>query len=202
MIEKSVLEMLYFQEGKSQQEIALLLKCSLNQVAYWMKNYGLKTRSISQAVYQRRNPGGDPFRFHLPTTMDEAFLYGLGFGLYWGEGTKANLGSVRLGNTDARLIKAFMRFLVELFGVEKRDFRFSLQIFSDIDKNVATRYWVRALGVDRSQFTKPTITPYRSLGTYRKKSRYGVATVYYHNTRLRNLVVEHLSKIDDRAFLE
>lgn len=191
-----MLQKLYLQEGKSQKEIARKLKCSTNQVAYWMGKYGIEMRSISQAIYLRNNPDGDPFKFVAPNDIEKALLYGLGMGLYWGEGTKANKGSVRLGNTDARLVKSFMRFLIELFGVKKEDFRFSLQIFSDLDKNTATRYWVKALDVKPSQFTKPTITPYRSIGNYRQKSLYGVITLYYHNTRLRDLIVEHLSRID------
>jgi hypothetical protein len=93
-----------------------------------------------------------------------------------------------------------MRFLIELYGVKKESLRFSLQIFSDLDKNAATRYWVKALGVKSGQFTKPTITPYRSLGTYRQKSAYGVVTLYCHNTRLKNLLMEQLEKVSARTF--
>src|SRR3990167_1583376 len=99
MISKSILCRLYTKEGKSMQDIALTLHCSLGQVSYWMEHYKLSRRTISEAVYLQSNPNGDPFKTRHPKNIKEAILFGLGFGLYWGEGTKANLDSVRLGNT-------------------------------------------------------------------------------------------------------
>ena len=183
---------LYCEEGKSQKEIAVIQSCSLNTVCHWMKKYGIPRRSIRDAVYLRNNPNGDPFFFKEPKSLGEAKLFGMGLGLYWGEGTKASKNSVRLGNSDPNLVKTFMRFLIECFGVRKGDFRFSLQLFKDIDKDAATRFWSSRLGVRTDQFTKPTVSPSQSQGTYKRRSQYGVVTLYYHNTRLRNLLVSML----------
>jgi len=160
-----------------------------------MDKYDIKRRSISEAIYLKNNPGGDPFRFSPPRSISAALLYGLGLGLYWGEGNKANLCSVRLGNTDPGLILVFMRFLIFFFNIEKRDLRFSLQIFTDIDKIKALKYWCRKLGVTRSQFRGITITRSLSIGTYRKKSEYGVVTVYYHNKKLRDVLCQKLEEV-------
>ena len=171
------------------QEIATILKCSLHKVAYWMEKHALKTRSRSDATYLKRNPDGDPFSFRLPRNFEEAKLFGLGIGLYWGEGTKADRNSVRLGNTDQQLIKKFIQFLVTFFSIEKSDMRFYLQIFSDISPGVAMDFWIKKLTIQRSQFSKPVVTKSGSIGTYRKKSEYGVLTVMYHNKKLRDLLV-------------
>ena len=157
-----------------------------------MKKYHIKTRSISDAIYLKNNPDGDPFEFMQPATLEAAKLFGLGLGLYWGEGTKANKSSIRLGNTDPKLIKEFMRFLAQIFGVKKRDFRFNLQIFTDIDTNTAVYFWMKELGVRREQFTKTTITQSNSIGTYRQKSKFGVLTINYHNKKLRDLLISML----------
>lgn len=159
-----------------------------------MDKYHIKRRSISDAVYQKNNPNGDPFKVSPIDTIEKATLYGLGIGLYWGEGNKANMYAVRLGNTDAELLNTFMKFLIELFGVKRQDMRFQLQIFTDIDPEFALQYWVRALGVERSQFYKIHITISGSLGTYRHKSVHGVVTVYYHNKHLRDILVEMLPR--------
>jgi hypothetical protein len=87
----------------------------------------------------------------------------------------------------------FMRFLIELFGVDKDDLRFSLQIFSDIDPEEALMYWTHELGADRSQFYKPTVTISGSLGTYRR-SLYGVVTINYLNKKLRDILVGMLPR--------
>lgn len=170
------------------QEIANLLGYSLHKVAYWMEKHRVPSRSRSDAMYVKHNPNGDPFSFQHPTTIEEAKLFGLGLGLYWGEGTKTNLSSIRLGNTDPELIKAFIRFLIKFFHIRKKDLKFGLQIFSDIDPGEALDFWVKHLRIERSQFYKIVITKSGSIGTYRKKSQYGVLTVMYHNIKLRSLL--------------
>ncbi len=146
-------------------------------------------------MYLRNNPDGDPFKVRRPKNIKEAILFGLGFGLYWGEGTKANLDSVRLGNTDPALIGRFIDFLVTFFSVHLSDFRFSLQLFTDITKEEALRFWLKRLRVSKRQFYAVTVTPSGSIGTYRKKSKYGVLTVYYHNKKLRNIIVDMLVNV-------
>jgi len=121
--------------------------------------------------------------------LHKLYLLGLGLGLYWGEGNKLNKTSVRLSNIDPNLINFFIKFLIEIFGVKKKDLKFSLQIFTDIDTQAAMEYWIRKLRIKKEQFYKPIITLSGSLGTYRKKSEYGVIIVYYHNRKLRDLLV-------------
>lgn len=196
MIQENILRRLYQKQRKSQQEIARKFDISLSGVAYWMNKYRIQRRSISDAVYVKCNPKGDPFKFIPPNTKKDSMLFGLGIGLYWGEGTKACTGSVRLGNTDPKLIRTFMSFLIRLFGVEKKDFKFSLQLFRDIDTNTAARFWQRQLRVRPGQFTKATISPSQSRGTYRKKCPHGVVTLYYHNKKLRDVLVRMVQQYE------
>lgn len=188
MISKEMLQKLYIQERRSMQSIADEYKCSLNKVNYWIKKYNIQTRSISDAIYTLHNPNGDPFQFIKPKTIKEATLFGLGLGLYWGEGTKANKTSVRLGNTDPELIKKFILFLLTIFNISKKDLRFGLQLFSDIKKKDAVDFWTKNLQVSKEQFYKIIVTPSGSIGTYRRKSKYGVITIYYNNKKLRDLL--------------
>jgi len=67
--------------------------------------------------------------------------------------------------------------------------RFHLHIFTDISLRKAKDFWMKELGIEEGQIYKPTITQTGKLGTYRKKSEYGVMTLYYANTKLRNLIV-------------
>ena len=176
------------------QEIATELGCSLHKVAYYMNKHDIKRRSRSQATYLKHNPNGDPFAPRAVGSRADAKLLGMGLGLYWGEGTKANRHSVRLRNTDPELIRTFMTFLIELFGVHKEDLRFGLQLFTDIDPEETLLFWVTKLDVKPSQFYKITSTISGSIGTYRKKSQHGVVTVHYHNKKLRDLLVGMLPR--------
>lgn len=192
MIAKVKLEQLYLKKGKSMQEIATMLGCSVNKVQYWLNKNAIPIRSISDAVYLKNNPNGDPFLLKKPDSLETAFLFGLGVGLYWGEGTKANKASVRLGNTDPALLSAFILFLEEVFSLKRSQLKFGLQIFSDMSAEDGLDFWSKTLRIKKSQFYKTIITPYRSIGTYRQKTKYGVLTVYFHNRKLRDVLVELL----------
>jgi hypothetical protein len=183
-----------YESGKSMKEMADMFGCSLHKVAYWMEKFKISRRARSEATYVKRNPAGDPFRFSRPTSVVGAELLGLGLGLYWGEGTKANKNSVRLGNTDPALVRIFIKFLRDICGIDEKKLRFGLQIFSDMNPAEALNFWVRELRSDKSRFQKPIITPSRGKGTYRRKTKYGVLTVYFNNKKLREVIVKELNR--------
>ena len=110
IVTKDVLVRLYINELQSAADIAQRMGCSPNKVNYWLKKHNILKRSIADAIYVKNNPTGDPFAFQQPKDVHSALLYGLGLGLYWGEGAKRNKHTVKLGNTDPKLIKAFIRF--------------------------------------------------------------------------------------------
>lgn len=178
-----------YSSGLLMMDIAKKYEVSPHKVVYWMKKYAISRRSRSEATYTKKHPSGDPFKFAPPRDVATAQLLGMGLGLYWGEGTKANLTSVRLCNTDPQLIKTFIIFLIEIFNIKKEDLRFGLQIFTDISPAVASKYWINELQIEKTQFYKTITTKSGSLGTYRKKNKYGVLTIHYHNKKLRDLLV-------------
>lgn len=184
---------LYNKKYKSVPEIAKILKCSEHKVNYWLAKYGIPKRSISEAIYIKYNPTGDPFKFIPPKNSEEAKLFGLGLGLYWGEGNRLNKNTVKLGNSDPFLLRTFIGFLVRFFNINKGDLKFHLHTFSDINVNEARNYWMKELKINKGQFYKPTITQTGKLGTYRNKSKYGVLTIYYGNTKLRNRLIDLLA---------
>lgn len=192
VISKESLEALYLGNILSMQEIATQLGCSLNRVDYWMRRYQIPRRSRSDARYAKLYPDGDIFSVKQALNEHDQLLFGLGIGLYWGEGNKANTSSVRLGNTDPGVISTFVKFLENIYGVPRNRLRFSLQLFSDTNEDEALRYWTDCLGVNVSQFYKTTVTISGAIGTYRRKNRYGVLTVYFNNKRLRDILVGHL----------
>jgi len=103
-VNKNILEKLYSDQKMSAAEIATHFNCSQSKINYWLCKYNLPKRSISEALYLRHNPNGDPFTVRKISCHEDAFIFGLGLGLYWGEGNKKNGHSIRLGNTDVHLI--------------------------------------------------------------------------------------------------
>lgn len=197
MLLKKDLEYLYLDKKLPVSDIAARFKCSQGRIDYWLSKFDIQKRSISDALYEKLNPNGDPFSVHIPQTVAEGILYGIGVGLYWGEGTKSNKGSIRLGNTDPRMIKKFIEFLVTFYHIDRKRLRFGLQVFGDMDPEIAIRFWIRSLGVARNQFHKTIIvTPHRGIGNYRKKTEHGVVTLYFNNRKLRDIICR---AIDNQA---
>ena|SRR3989338_1746387 len=187
-ISKDILKRSYIVDRKSSAEIAKQFECSEHKINYWLAKYDIKKRNVSEAIYVKRNPNGDPFSIQEPKTIEEAKLFGLGIGLYWGEGTKRNKHTIRLGNTDPELIKKFIEFLITFFNIEQKKLRFGLQIFSDMDSQEALQFWRKKLGVSILQFQKVIVTETRGVGTYRHKTKHGVLTVYFNNKKLRDIL--------------
>ena len=190
----------YQKKGKSVRDIASALGCSENKVTYWLQKHQIPKRTISEAIYLKGNPKGNPFTFDTPQTREEWFLYGLGLGLYWGEGNKVNKQAVRLGNTDPGVIRTFLSFLHELFHIDQSRLRFGLQVFSDVDPNKAKRYWCRELQVSPSSFQKVVVTKSRKEGTYRSKNLHGVLTIYFSNTKLRDSIVSAIEELQTTSY--
>lgn len=173
-------------------QIAEALSCSTGGINHLLKKYGIKKRSVSEAVYVRANPNGDPFKLRMPCGKDEYALFGLGLGLYWGEGSKVNKSSVSLCNSDPRLLKAFMNFMQTFFNVTLSKARLHIHIFQDIETEEALSFWSDQLGISRENIQRPTVIRSGQIGTYRERSKYGTATISYSNTKLRELMMKQL----------
>ncbi len=195
MITKKDLERMYMSQALSVTQIALRLGCSANKVTYWLEKYEMPRRSISEALYVKNNPNGDPFTIVGPKNNKEWFLYGLGVGLFWGEGNKASRDSVRLGNTDPALIRYFLHFLVTFYNIDMRKLRFGLQVFSDVSAQEALKFWMKELSVSSEKFQKVVVTKSIRKGTYTKKNKYGVLTVYFSNVKLRDTILGAITKL-------
>lgn len=180
-------------------EIANKLNVSDHKVYWWMTKYGIPRRNRSEATYIKRNPNGDPFHIKTNLNHKEKILYGLGLGVYWGEGTKANREAVRVGNSDPNLIKIFIEFLTRICRVKKEKIKFGIQIFKDINQEKAVRYWEKTLGFSRKHFfPKVIVSPGQGKGTYKNKSRYGVVTLVVCNIKLRNWLIGQLDQLKPR----
>jgi hypothetical protein len=183
----------YLEEGLSMKQIASSELCSVHKVEYWLKKYEIPRRKISDAVYLKHNGLTDPFRIAELSSPELLKLYGIGIGIYWGEGNKKSKTAVRMGNTDVKLVKSFILFLHKVCGVTYSKMRYSLQLFSDVDETTALEYWQKQLNITRNQIM-PTVNRIKSgkIGTYKIKNKYGVMTVYVFNRKLRDWLNDQL----------
>jgi len=167
------------------QEISSKIGVKYNKIVYWMRKYGILRRSRSEAIYIKLNPKGDPFKIKNKLNKDESFLKGLGLGLYWGEGNKANKTAVRLGNSDPKLIKLFRYFLIKICGVKKEKFKYNLLLFNDANKKKAVNFWEKELGSPTIRIGSITALKPRGKGNYKNKSMTGVLMIEFNNIKLK-----------------
>lgn len=176
-------------------QIARELQYSSHTVVYWMRKYHITRRSRSEAAYIQANPNGDPFHITYPKTADECILYGLGLGIYWGEGNKATKFAVRVTNADPNIIKTFRTFLHTICHVDKTRIRYSIVAFNDSSINAAKLYWAKELEISPDKFGKIVQIPTQGKGTYKRKSLFGICTITVSNTKLKTWIMDELKKI-------
>jgi transposase len=181
-----------YNSGLSMSEIAKYLNCSIHKVVYWMEKYSIKRRSLSEATYLKANPDGDPFSIKNRFNAKDMFLYGLGVGIYWGEGDKKSKNAVRVTNTDPGIIKTFRRFLLDICGLKKRKLLYNLIAFNDSNLEVVRNFWVKELKISPEKFGKIVQIPSQGKGTHKKKSKHGVCILIVCNMKLKDWMMKQI----------
>jgi len=115
--------------------------------------------------------------------------------LYWGEGNKRNVNSLRLVNTDPRLVKKYIEFLKSIYQIDDNKLKFGLQVLGDMDGKKVLNFWLKTLNVDKKQFQKIVYIKKRGEGTYKHSAKYGVLIVYFNNRKLRDIICHAIEKL-------
>lgn len=193
-MDSSTLIQLY-NSGKSMKEMADILGCSVHKISYWMSKHGHNRRTRSEATYIKLNPTGDPFKIKLDLSMDEAILYGVGIGIYWGEGDKNSPTAVRVTNTDPYLLRTFIQFLLVVCQLERRKLLYSIVCFNDSNVEEVRRYWQQELEIIPDKFGKIVQIPQQGKGTYKRKSKFGVCSVTVSNPKLKKWIMAEIKQL-------
>jgi hypothetical protein len=152
--------------GKSYNEIKELLGIPKSTLSYWLKDIkwstiikddlsraiteksiirlrqlnSIRGRHLSKLYLEAQSEARDEFelfKFH-PTFIS-------GISIYWGEGDKLTRHLIRMGNIDPRMIKLFIKFLVEVCGVSRGKIRAHLLLYPDLDKKLCRSFWIKKL---------------------------------------------------------
>lgn len=181
--------------GLSAKEVARELGFSENKVNYWLGKSGVKKRTLSEAIYLKANKDGDPFNIDIRVETNNPVLYGLGVGIYGGEGEKASRHHVSVANGDYRIIVSFRRFLREVCGLKESKIRYSIVCFNDSNIVEVERYWLNKLELKGKVFGKIVQVPSQGRGTYKRKSVNGVCTITVSNIKLKSWITGQINKL-------
>lgn len=109
---------------------------------------------------------------------NELFL--LGLAIYWSEGSK-NDGRVLLTNSDPHMIRLYVRWLTECFGINPSQItcRVTINELHRDRRGKIEKYWSGIVGLPLSQFTKTTTIHSKWTKLYENRNTYyGVLAVH------------------------
>src|SRR5262245_31227782 len=118
-MDEATLRSLYLEKGLSAKQTAERLGVPEAKVVYWLRKYQIPKRSLSEALYLRINPKGDPFKIKTNLSSAEEKLKTAGLLLWVTEGSVKDKNSIGTSNSDPALITLFVEFLLRICGVEK-----------------------------------------------------------------------------------
>jgi len=106
--------------------------------------------------------------------------------LYLGEGFKRS-GIVAMGNSNAKIMSAFVMLLRRLFRCDESKFRCYLYLRADQNPEKENHYWSKITAIPITQFGKPQFDR-RTLGKKTFPDYHGVCAVYYFDANIEKRV--------------
>lgn len=118
--------------------------------------------------------------------------------LYLAEGSKTDNYKVALTNTDPKIIKYFLNWLMKFYKVPKEKIKIFLQLYPTMDIDNEILFWLNELGLEREQLFKPFIRKlHPSSFSYKESFRHGTCAIIYSNTKIKRGIMAAI-----RAFLD
>lgn len=124
--------------------------------------------------------------------------------IWWCEGAKLRkdkrwknsyLYQIEVTNTDSRILKIFLNYLVKKYLVDISRIKGQLQIHKGDDQKNLEAYWSEALGIPLTQFNKTII---REAGNKPNKTK-GTFKVRLYDKNIFNLLQSELDKLLDNG---
>ena len=172
----------------SAQQIADSLKISPSKVRYILNKFGVKKRSIGEAIKKINITKFKKgiFKIKRNLTRGEEKLKISGVMLYWGEGTKKG-NSVVFSNSDPEMVVLFLKFLRKICNINKKRIRALLHIYKNQNERKIKKYWSKKTMVPIRQFSKSFLHN-KKKGTYKKNSEFGTISLRYSDKELLNII--------------
>ncbi len=165
------------QQGLSYREILAIIPVSKSSLSLWLKNVKLTKRQKERLLKKRlegsKIASGKNRENRLLLIkkikkeaikdikkIDKRELWLIGIMLYWAEGNKQReyrvSESVRLGNSDPKIIKIFLKWLFEIIKIPREDVRFRICLHETEKYRLLEieKYWSRVTGFPVEDFRK------------------------------------------------
>jgi hypothetical protein len=109
--------------------------------------------------------------------LTEKELYLCGLTLYWGEGGKTQYSCLTFANTDPRMIKFFLTWLIRAIHYPEDHIKIKLHLYKDMNIEDETKYWKEITGFGDNHFSKPYIKETTLKGLTYKTRGHGTCNI-------------------------
>ncbi len=188
-------------KGESIGEIAKQLRVSKGSASLWCRDIVLSKSQVEKLLERERVGSAEgrmkAWEWHREekrqrfkqlheigykevgvSNANDLFL--LGLAIYWSEGSK-NDGRVLLTNSDPHMIRLYVRWLMECYGIKSDQItcRVTINELHNDRREVIEKYWSDVVGLPLTQFTKTTTIHSKWTKLYEnRKTYYGVLAVH------------------------
>lgn len=158
--------------GFSYSLISIKTGVSKSTLNYWLKDIPYKPNAIvlkriqesplkSAKILRKRKMTNiklaKEIAFKELGQVTKRDLFMMGIGLYIGEGTKNKTQMVRISNSDPKVVKLAIAWLMSVCGLSIRNLRIAIHTYPDLDIENTLKYWSNITSIPRNQFRKTQI---------------------------------------------
>mgnify|MGYP000170949931 CR=1 FL=1 len=192
----------YRQQGKSMKWIAEKLQVARSSVSVWTRDIQLTPeqeenlqnsnarrdaqKKGSQAnLIKHRNKRKQYQEEGRAKAREKDSLHLAGCMLYWAEGSK-NRNEIKFVNSDADMIRVFMKFLRECLLIDDKDIKIRIVAYlgNDLSKLDIQNYWLSLVGLDKTHLNKCVFDNQPSSSQQKgRKLLYGVCEIRVYSTK-------------------
>jgi len=201
-------------EGRSYSQIKKELRVSKSSLSLWLRQYPLSEKRLrelrdfnEQRIERFRNTMRakresrlkkvyqEEQNYLLPLTKKELYIAGLL--LYWGEGAKTTPYAASLSNTNPKVVKFFLFWLVSVLLVPKKKIVVRLHLYADMDKKDEINFWSKQLGLPLSQFKPPYVKKTTLRGLTYKGFGHGTCNLIVNGRQYIEKILTGINVISD-----
>jgi hypothetical protein len=191
-------------DGRSVKEIARILGVSRSSVSLWVRD--IELTPAQHAALLDRNPAYNGQRNGSAENARRGRIrrrrfqqrgrmaarrcnpgYVAGCMLYWAEGARAR-NALRFTNSDPEMIRFFVRFVREAFGVRPEKITVTCNLFADHEERQREieQFWLVLVGLPPQCLRTSVVNRYSRYSKKKRKNKlpYGTCRICVHSTEI------------------
>lgn len=121
-------------------------------------------------------------------------LFISGIMLYWGEGAKDPKQGVKFTNSDPKMVRFYVQFLIKSCRIPIEKIKAYVLMYPDIEEKTGRAYWSKMSGLPWENFTKSIVVQGRHTT---RRLGWGVCTISVSSTYFKQKILEWMTLLPE-----